>query len=156
MAGLYFEEFTVGQIFSHSFTRTVTEMDNILFSSLTMNMQPLHLDNDFASKTKFGGRIVNGFFTLGLMVGMTVTDLTLGTTIANLGMTEVKFPNPVLHGDTLRAETTVISKRESKSNNDAGIVEFEHRAINQNEQLVCICRRGAFMKRKKKDDNIKH
>jgi len=151
MAGLYFEEFKVGQIFKHPFSRTVTEMDNILFSSLTMNMQPLHLDEQFASKTEFGGRIVNSFFTLGLMVGMTVTDTTLGTTIANLGMTEVKFPKPVLHGDTLRAETTVISKRESKSRSNAGIVEFEHRAINQRDEVVSVCRRTAFMKRRSKD-----
>src|SRR6188472_145759 len=114
MAGLYFEEFAVGRTFDHAWTRTVTEMDNVLFSSLTMNVQPLHLDEEFASKTEFGQRIVNSIFTLGLMIG---------TTIANLGMTDVKFPKPVFHGDTLKVRTAVLSIRESKSRPDAGIVE---------------------------------
>jgi len=118
MAGLYFEEFTVGRVFDHAWTRTVTEMDNVLFSSLTMNVQPLHLDEEFASKTEFGQRIVNSLFTLGLMIGITVNDTTLGTTIANLGMTDVKFPKPVFHGDTLKVRTTVLSARESKSRAD--------------------------------------
>ena len=102
MAGLYFEEFTVGRVFDHAWTRTVTEMDNVLFSSLTMNVQPLHLDEEFAAKTEFGQRIVNSLFTLGLMIGITVNDTTLGTTVANLGMTDVRFPKPVFHGDTLQ------------------------------------------------------
>src|SRR6266496_6805348 len=101
-------------------------MENVLFSSLTMNVQPLHLDEEFASKTEFGQRIVNSLFTLGLMIGITVNDTTLGTTVANLGMTDVRFPKPVFHGDTLRARTIVRSKRRSQSRKDAGIVEFEH------------------------------
>src|SRR6188508_1971427 len=125
MAGLYFEEFTVGGVFDHAWTRTVTEMDNVLFSSLTMNVQPLHLDEEFASKTEFGQRIVNSLFTLGLMIGITVNDTTIGTTIGNLGMTDVKFPKPVFHGDTLRVRTAVLAKRASKSRPTQGIIEFE-------------------------------
>ena len=145
MAGLYFEELTVGRVFDHAWTRTVTEMDNVLFSSLTMNVQPLHLDEEFASKTEFGQRIVNSLFTLGLMIGITVNDTTLGTTVANLGMTDVTFPKPVFHGDTLRATTKVLSKRESKSRPNAGIVEFEHHALNQRDEIVGKCRRMALM-----------
>ena len=146
MAGLYFEEFEVGQLFKHSMTRTVTEMDNVLFSTLTMNPQPLHLDKEFASKTEFGQILVNSLFTLGLVIGITVGETTLGTTIANLGMTDTRFPYPVFYGDTIRVETTIISKRLSKSRGDAGIVEFEHRGINQRDEVVCICRRSGFMK----------
>ncbi len=147
MAGLYFEEFTVGRTFDHAWTRTVTEMDNVLFSSLTMNVQPLHLDEEFASKTEFGQRIVNSLFTLGLMIGITVNDTTLGTTVANLGMTDVRFPKPVFHGDTLRAVTRVLMVRESKSRPDAGLVEFEHTALNQRGEIVAVCKRTALMKR---------
>ena len=136
MAGLYFEEFSIGQVFDHAWTRTVTEMDNVLFSSLTMNVQPLHLDEEFASGTEFGQRIVNSLFTLGLMIGITVNDTTLGTTVANLGMTDVRFPKPVFHGDTLRVRTQVVSVRESRSRPDAGIVEFSHAAINQRGETV--------------------
>ena len=149
MAGLYFEEFTVGQAFDHAWTRTVTEMDNVLFSSLTMNVQPLHLDEEFASKTEFGQRIVNSLFTLGLMIGITVNDTTLGTTVANLGMTDVRFPKPVFHGDTLRAVTRVLAVRDSKSRPDAGLIEFEHSAINQRGEIVATCKRTALMKRGK-------
>jgi acyl dehydratase len=148
MAGLYFEQFEVGQRFDHAWTRTVTETDNVLFSSLTMNVQPLHLDAHFAARTEFGKPLVNSIFTLGLMVGMTVNDTTLGTTIGNLGMTEVKFPKPVFCGDTLRARTVVISKRESKSRPDAGIVDFEHTALNQKDEIVAICKRSAFMRKR--------
>lgn len=151
MAGLYYEEFTVGRVFDHAWTRTVTEMDNVLYSSLTMNVQPLHLDEEFASKTEFGQRIVNSLFTLGLMIGITVNDTTLGTTVANLGMTDVKFPKPVFHGDTLRVKTTVVSVRESKSRRDAGIVEFSHVAINQRDEIVAQCTRQALMRKKPKD-----
>ncbi|NYT61692.1 MaoC family dehydratase [Alcaligenaceae bacterium] len=147
MAGLYYEQFEVGHVFKHALTRTVTEMDNTLFSALTMNTQPLHLDAEFASKTEFGQRLVNSLFTLGLVIGITVTDTTLGTTIANLGMSDVNFPYPVFHGDTVGVETTVISMRTSKSRSNAGIVEFEHRGINQRGEIVCVCRRSAFMKR---------
>jgi acyl dehydratase len=146
MTGLYFEEFKEGQIFQHALSRTVTEMDNVLFSSLTLNPQPLHLDEEFAKGTEFGQRLVNSLFTLGLMIGMTVGDTTLGTTIANLGMSTVEFPKPVFHGDTLRVRTTVKSKRQSRSRPNAGIVEFEHEALNQRGEVVAICRRAAFMK----------
>src|SRR5713101_1959094 len=149
MAGLYFEEFIVGRVFDHAWTRTVTEMDNVLFSSLTMNVQPLHLDEEFASKTEFGQRIVNSLFTLGLMIGLSVGDTTIGTTIANLGMTDVRFPKPVFHGDTLRAVTRVLALRDSKSRQDCGLVEFEHSAINQRGEIVAICKRTALMKRGK-------
>jgi acyl dehydratase len=150
MAGLYFEEFSVGRVFEHPWTRTVTEMDNVLYSSLTMNVQPLHLDEEFAKKTEFGQRIVNSLFTLGLMIGITVNDTTLGTTIANLGMTDVRFPKPVFHGDTLRVKTKVMSFRESKSRPDAGIVEFQHTALNQRGEVVAECTRQALMRKKPK------
>ncbi len=148
MAGLYFEEFEVGRVFEHAWTRTVTEMDNMLFSSLTMNVQPLHIDAHFAAKTEFGKPLMNSLFTLGLMIGMTVNDTTMGTTIGNLGMTEVKFPKPVFQGDTLHVQTKVLSKRESKSWPNAGIVEFEHLAFNQDDVLVASCKRSAFMRKK--------
>jgi acyl dehydratase len=146
MAGLYYEQFEVGKTIRHSVTRTVTEMDNTLFSVMTMNAQPLHIDAHFAAQSEFGQRLVNSIFTLGLVIGISVNDTTLGTTIANLGMTDVRFPKPVFHGDTLSAETEVIATRMSKSRGDAGIVEFEHRAFNQRGENVCICRRSAFMK----------
>ena len=148
MAGLYFEEFFEGQVFEHDITRTVTEMDNVLFTALTHNPQPLHLDEEFAKKTEFGQRLVNSLFTLGLMIGVSVGDTTLGTTIGNLGMSDVKFPKPVFAGDTLRARTKVVSVRESKSRPDAGLVEFEHTALKQTGEVVCTCRRMAFMRKK--------
>ena len=148
MAGLHYEDFTIGQRFEHEWRRSVTEMDNVLICSLTMNVQPLHLDAQFASKTEFGKPLVNSIFTLGLMVGMTVNDTTLGTTIGNLGMSEVKFPKPVFAGDTLRSRTLVLSKRESKSRSDAGIVEFEHTALNQRDEIVAVCKRAAFMRKR--------
>jgi acyl dehydratase len=146
MAGLYFEEFVEGRVFEHALTRTVTEMDNVLFTTLTMNPQPLHLDAEFAKTTEFGRPLVNSIFTLGLVIGISVGDTTLGTTVANLGMTDVRFPKPVFHGDTIRATTTVISKRVSRSRSDAGIVEFEHQGLNQRGETVAICRRAALMK----------
>ncbi len=145
MAGLYFEEFEDGQVFEHATRRTVTEMDNVLFSTLTMNPQPLHLDAEFAKTTEFGERLVNSLFTLGLVIGLSVGDTTLGTTIANLGMTDVRFPKPVFHGDTLRARTVVVAKRRSRSRPDAGIVEFEHQGINQRGETVATCRRSGLM-----------
>lgn len=151
MAGLYFEEFTVGHVFKHAVTRTVTEADNTLFSVMTLNMQPLHLDAHYSEGTEFGQRLVNSLFTLGLVIGISVTDTTLGTTIANLGMSDVSFPKPVFHGDTLRVETEVISFRDSKSRPQAGIVEFEHRSYNHRNELTCVCRRMALMKRKTAD-----
>jgi acyl dehydratase len=146
MAGLYFEDFAEGRVFAHALTRTVTEMDNVLFTTLTMNPQPLHLDAEFAKTTEFGRPLVNSIFTLGLVIGISVGDTTLGTTVANLGMTDVRFPKPVFHGDTIRATTTVISKRVSRSRSDAGIVEFEHQGLNQRGETVAICRRAALMK----------
>ena len=148
MAGLYYEEFEIGQVFEHPITRTVTEMDNVLFSALTHNPQPLHLDAEFSKGTEFGERIVNSLFTLGLMIGVSVSDTTLGTTIANLGMTDVNFPKPVFHGDTITSSTKVLEKRESKSRPEAGIVMFEHSAVNQRGELVGICKRSAFMRKR--------
>ena len=145
MAGLYFEDFVIGQPIEHAIRRTVTEMDNTLFCALTHNPQPLHLDAEFAAETEFGQRIVNSLFTLGLMIGVSVGDTTLGTTIANLGMTDVRFANPVFHGDTLRAVTTVTERRDSKSRPDAGIVTFEHRALNQRDEEVAFCTRAGLM-----------
>lgn len=147
MAGLYYEEFVVDHVFKHELTRTVTEMDNTLFSTMTLNPQPLHIDAEFSSKTEFGQRLVNSLFTLGLVIGITVIDTTLGTTIANLGMSDIKFPKPVFHGDTIHVETRVVSKRESRSRPNAGIVEFEHKGINQRGEVICICIRNALMKK---------
>jgi len=147
MAGLYYEQFEVGRVFRHAVTRTVTEMDNTLFSVMTLNMQPLHLDAHFAEQTEFGQRLVNSLFTLGLVIGISVTDTTLGTTIANLGMSDIRFPKPVFHGDTIHVETEVMALRASKSRPEAGIVEFEHRGLNHRDEVICVCRRSAFMKR---------
>ena len=145
MPGLYFEEFEVGQEFDHVFSRTVTEHDNISFSLMTLNPQPLHIDAHFASQTEFGKPLFNSMYTLAIMVGMTVYDTTLGTTVGNLGMTDVRFPKPVFAGDTLRARTKVLSTRPSKSRPGQGIVEFEHRATNQDGDTVAICVRQALM-----------
>jgi acyl dehydratase len=150
VTGLYLEDFEVGRVFEHAIRRTVTEMDNTLFSCLTHNPQPLHIDHEFSAGTEWGRPLMNSFFTLGLMVGISVNDTTLGTTIANLGMTDVKFPKPVFHGDTLRVTTEVLGKRESRSRPDAGIVEFLHKAINQKGEVVAECRRQAMMRRRPK------
>jgi len=149
MGGLHFEEFQVGQVFAHPLRRTVTEMDNMLFSTLTLNPQPLHIDRHFCeTQTEWGQPLMNSLFTLGLMIGISVNDTTVGTTIANLGMTEVRFPNPLFQGDTVHVVTEVVGKRESRSRPEAGIVEFEHKCFNQHDTLVASCRRHAFMKRK--------
>ena len=145
MAGLYFQDFKVGQEFAHPLTRTVTEMDNTLFSLMTLNPQPLHIDAHFSATTEFGQRLFTSLYTLGIMIGMTVYETTMGTTVANLGMTDVNFPKPVFHGDTLRATTKVISVRDSKSRPNAGIVEFGHEALNQKNEVVATCRRMALM-----------
>ena len=145
MAGLYFEEFEVGQRFEHLVRRTVTETDNLLFSALTMNPAALHLDAEYSKRTPYGERVVNSVFTLGLLVGLSVYDTTYGTTLGNLGWEEVRFPRPVLIGDTLRAATAVVGKRESQSRQDSGIVVFEHRAFNQRDEEVASCRRVALM-----------
>jgi acyl dehydratase len=148
MPGLYYEEFEVGMEFKHALTRTVTEMDNILFCALTHNPQPLHLDAEFAKNTMYGKQLVNSIFTLGLVIGVSVGDTTLGTTLGNLGMTEVRFVNPVFHGDTLRSETRIKAKRESKSRPTTGIVTFEHFGYNQRDEEIAYClRTGLMMKR---------
>jgi acyl dehydratase len=148
MAGLHFEEFEEGQVFEHEVRRTVTEYDNMMFSCLTMNTQPLHIDAEFSKNSIYGQRIVNSMFTLALVVGVQVTELTLGTTLGNLGMTDIAFPRPVFHGDTIRARTTVLEKRVSKSRNDSGIVYFLHEGFNQRDELVATCKRTALMKLK--------
>ena len=149
MPGLFFDELTVGQTFQHAIRRTVTEADNVWFSALTHNPALLHLDEEYCrTETEFGQRIVNSAFTLGLMVGISVGDTTLGTAVANLGWDEVRFPKPVFHGDTLRVETEVIELRESKSRPDAGIVTFIHRAYNQRGELVGTCNRSGLQRKK--------
>ncbi|EKF17869.1 MaoC family dehydratase [Nitratireductor pacificus] len=148
MGGLYLQEFKPGQVFKHQLRKSVTESDNMLFSVMTLNPQPLHIDFAFAAETEWGKPLVNSLFTLGLMIGISVHDTTLGTTVANLGMTDTVFPNPVFHGDTIRVETEVKSVRESKSKPDRGIVEFEHRAYNQDDKLVARCLRQAMIVKK--------
>ena len=145
MAGLYFEEFHIGQVFKHVMQRTITESDNVWFSAITHNPAALHLDEEYCKGTEFGQRIVNSAFTLGLMVGISVGDTTLGTTVANLGWDEVRFPKPLFHGDTIRVETEVMAPRPSKSRPGQGIVEFLHRAYNQHGDLVAHCRRSGLM-----------
>ncbi len=149
MPGLYFEEFEVGQIFRHAMGRTVTEADNVWYSTATCNPAAIHLDEEYCRQhTEFGQRIVNSGFTLGLMIGLSVGDTTLGTTVGNLGMDEVRFPKPVFHGDTIRAESEVIDIRESKSRPTVGIVTFLHKAFNQRGELVGHCKRAAMMMKK--------
>ncbi|WP_237476365.1 MaoC family dehydratase [Lichenibacterium dinghuense] len=149
MAGLYFDELAVGQRFNHAIRRTVTEADNVWFSALTHNPAALHLDEEYCrTETEFGRRIVNSAFTLGLMVGISVGDTTLGTAVANLGWDEVRFPLPVFHGDTLRVETEVVELRLSRSRPNAGIVTFLHRAYNQRDELVAHCRRSGLQLRR--------
>lgn len=147
MRGLYLEEFSVGMTFNHALTRTVTEWDNVQFSTMTMNPQPLHIDAHYAAATEFGRPLVNSLLTLGLMIGISVAETTLRTTIANLGMREVLFPAPVFQGDTLHVKTEVLSLRASASRPKAGIVEFRHVAYNQHEVEVARCTRSAFMHR---------
>lgn len=145
MAGRWFEQFVDGEVIAHDTRRTVTETDNIIFTTLSMNPAAIHLDHDYSSRTEFGKPLMNSVFTLGLVVGLTIADTTLGTTVGNLGFEEVKFPKPVFAGDTIRAETTVLAKRESKSRPTQGIVTFIHRGINQRGEVVCECRRLALM-----------
>lgn len=148
MTGKYYDEIDVGMKIRHSLGRTVTEADNVLFSSLTMNTQPLHLNADFASKTQFGKPIVNGILTLGIVVGITVGELTEGTIVANLGYEQVKHPRPVFHGDTIYVETQILEKRESKSNPKHGIVKMRHWGKNQQGEVVCEVERTVmFLKR---------
>ena len=146
MAGLYFEELTVGKIFRHPIRRTVTEADNVFFSALTHNPAALHLDEEYCKEhTEFCQRIVNSAFTLGLVVGISVGDTTLGTTVGNLGWDDVRFPLPVFHGDTIHVESEVVEQRESRSRPKNGIVIFEHRGYNQRNEIVMTCKRSALM-----------
>lgn len=155
MRGLYFEEFEVGRHYKHAMTRTVTEMDNVMFTSLTMNIQPLHLDAEFAKTTVHGQRVFNSLFTVALIGAFHVPELTMGTTLGNLGYDKIVFPNPVFHGDTLRAETKILDKRESKSRTDSGIVWFEHTGYNQRDEVVCVLNRVGMMAKRPTtvDDN---
>lgn len=150
MAGLYFEQLTVGQTFKHDIRRTVTETDNLLFSTMTHNPAAIHIDAEYAKTTEFGRPLMNSVFTLGLVVGISVGDTTLGTTVGNLGWDEVRFPKPVFAGDTLHVETRVLETRDSKSRPENGIVIFEHRGFNQRDELVCSCKRSALMYRLQK------
>ena len=148
MPGVWFDELQVGQVFDHPIRRTVTETDNILFTTMTHNPAQLHLDEEYMEGTEFGRRIVNSVFTLGLMVGVSVGDTTLGTAVANLGWDEVRFPKPVFHGDTLRIRTEVLELRPSKSRPDAGIVTFRHEAFNQHGDLVASCKRTGLQRKR--------
>jgi acyl dehydratase len=145
--GMYYEEFEIGAVIQHAVRRTITETDNVLFCTMTMNPQPLHLDHEFASHTEFGRPLVNSIFTLGLVGGIIVAETTLGTTVANLGFKEVTFPSPVFAGDTIHVETRVLEKRESASRPNAGIVTFEHRGINQRDEIVVKAIRIGMMLR---------
>lgn len=148
MPGLYFEEFTVGQKFDHTIRRTITEADNVWFSALTHNPAPLHLDAEYMKQSEFGKPIVNSCLTLAFMVGISVGETTVGTTVANLGWDEVRFPKPLFHGDTIHIQTEVLELRDSKSRPANGIVIFAHRAYNQHDELVGECKRSALMHRK--------
>lgn len=148
MAGLYFEEFTVGQIFEHTIRRTITEADNVWFSTMTHNPAPLHIDAEYCKTTEFGKPLVNSGLTLGFMVGISVGDTTVGTTVANLGWDEVRFPKPLFHGDTIHVVSEVLELRETKSRPHNGIIIFSHKAYNQHDELVGECKRTALMLRK--------
>jgi acyl dehydratase len=148
MAGKYYEELHIGVVLQHQPGRTVTEADNIWFSCLTMNPQSLHVDFHAAAKAEFGKPLVNSLFTLGVAVGLSVGETTLGTTVGNLGFEKIEFPKPVFHGDTIYSETEIVDKRESKSRPQWGIVTFEHRAKNQHGEIVMRARRQAMMRRK--------
>ena len=148
MAGLWFDELEVGQVIRHEIRKTVLEYENMMFSSLTYNPAQIHIDHDYCAKTEFGRPLMNSIFTLGLVIGLSVQDTTLGTTVANLGMTDTVFPKPVFSGDTIRSETHVLEKRESKSRPTQGIVLFEHIGYNQHDEIVCRTKRNALMLRK--------
>jgi len=148
MAGLWFEEFRVDQVFEHEIRRTVTEADNVWFCGATYNPAAIHIDAEYCKSTEFGRPLMNSIFTLGLVIGLSVQDTTLGTTVANLGMTDVRFPSPVFAGDTIRSTTTVLALRDSQSRPNAGIVTFLHQGFNQSGQEVSTCKRQALMLRK--------
>jgi acyl dehydratase len=145
VAGLWFSEFAVGQTFCHEIRRTVTDMDNMLFSSLTFNPAAIHIDHAYAATTEFGKPLMNSIFTLGLVIGLSVQDTTLGTTVANLGMTDTVFPRPVFAGDTIHAQTEVKALRSSASRPGQGIVTFEHLGLNQRDEIVCRTTRAALI-----------
>jgi acyl dehydratase len=145
MAGRYFDEWQIGDRISHAVTRTVTDTDNILITTLTHNPQPMHLDAELAAKSEFGRPLVNSIYTFGLMIGVSVADTTLGTLVANLGYDALRFPHPVFAGDTLRSETECVTLRESKSRPNAGIVTWAHKSFNQKDELVCECTRTALI-----------
>jgi acyl dehydratase len=148
MPGLYFEELEPGLVVDHPTRRTVTEMDNVLFSSLTLNLAPLHLDEEYSKGSIYGQRLVNSLFILGLVSGITVPETTQGTTLGNLGFNEVKFPKPVFHGDTIHVRTEIVDRRESKSRGDSGIVTFRHLGINQRDEVVCDAIRVGLMQKR--------
>ncbi|MFM1728180.1 MaoC family dehydratase [Prescottella soli] len=147
MSGRWFEDLTPGTVVDHVTRRTVTETDNVLFTTMTMNPAPLHLDADYAAGTEFGRPLMNSMFTSALVVGLSVPELTLGTIVAQLALSDVEFPAPVFAGDTIRVETEIVSSRPSRSRPDAGLVVFEHRAFNQKDALVCRVRRTGLMHR---------
>jgi acyl dehydratase len=149
MAGIWFDELQLGQVFNHAIRRTITETDNVLFTVLTHNPAQLHLDEEYCrTETEFGQRLVNSVYTLGLMVGISVGDTTLGTAVANLGWDEVRFPKPLFHGDTIHVRTEVLELRESKSRPDQGIVTFLHQAFNQRDELVASCKRSGLQRKR--------
>ncbi|PWI08923.1 dehydratase [Streptomyces sp. NWU339] len=145
MPGLYFEEFEPGMVIEHQTRRTISESDNITFCALTLNLAPLHLDAEYAKDSIYGQRIVNSLYTLGLVTGISMQDTTQGTTLGNLGFSEITFPKPLFHGDTVRVRTEIVSKRESRSRDDSGIVQFRHYGINQRDEVVCDCARAGLM-----------
>lgn len=145
MPGLYFDETEVGTVIVHRLSRTITEADNVFFCALTHNPQPLHLDAEYAAKTEFGQRVVNSMLTVSFATGVSVEDTTLGTLVANLGYTDLRFPKPVFINDTLSVETEIVQRRESRSRPNAGIVTFEHRVTNQRQEVVCTFLRTAML-----------
>ena len=145
MGGLYFQEFKTGQVFRHEVRRTVTESDNIMFSTMTCNPAAIHIDADYCKTTEFGKPLINSVFTLGVVIGLSVIDTTFGTTVGNLGWEEVRFPKPVFAGDTIRSETLVVDLRASRSRPGQGIVKFEHRGFNQHGDEIAYCRRSALI-----------
>jgi acyl dehydratase len=147
MGGLYFEQLEIGRVFEHEIRRTVTEGDNVWFCAATCNPARIHIDAEYCASTEFKKPLVNSIFTLGLVIGLTVQDTTFGTTVGNLGMTDVEFPHPVFAGDTLRSRTTVVAARDSKSRPNAGIITFRHEGLNQRDDIVCKCLRQALMLR---------
>jgi acyl dehydratase len=148
MAGYYFDEFTIGQVFHHAIRRTLTETDNVLFSTMTHNPAPLHLDQEYMrTESEFGRPLMNSFFTLGLIVGISIHETTLGKTVANLGLEDVRFPAPLFVGDTVHVETEVVAMRPSRSRPTNGILTLEHRGYNQRDELIAICRRNVLMLR---------